>query len=313
MVLCRTLGASLLLFAGLAACADDGDTAALTNGDKVPGRSSSDIVDGDEDTKNADGTPTRSGPLAGMTAKEIFTTKVHPELTKTCAGCHTTGPAPAWIAKDAEATYALMFQRGYVTKASVLITKGAHNGGAGPALTSAQLTSVAGWVDQELRERGDKAPPSVLARLASCMDQAKFDAIGFGTLQTVTRTAKNNPTGQTEDANTCTGCKPSPCATCHSADPGSGFLMAVGNDILEKNHTFEESKSTNPPYLQKYFGLDTSGTPIPSKAIRAKSDLTVQGKAYSHPMFVLSEKMETAIGAFVLDAITKYKAGTCGQ
>ena len=50
-----------------------------------------------------------------MTAKQYFAANVQPSLAKTCGGCHSTGPAPVWIAaQDVEKSYELQFQRGYV-------------------------------------------------------------------------------------------------------------------------------------------------------------------------------------------------------
>ena len=89
--------------------------------------------------------------------------------------------------------------------------------------------------------------------------------------------------------------------------------MALDNDTLPEDHTLNETKSFDPPYLQKYFGLALDGTPIPSKAIKAKSEATINtAKAYQHPMFVLSDETEKAIDAFVDDAIAKYEANRCG-
>jgi hypothetical protein len=292
------LGLAITIFTVmmLVACGDDVDPEALTNGDRrlpVSGTSESDLI----------GAGDANGGKPKISAKELFTTSVHGELNGSCAACHTAGPAPVWISKDVE---------GYVTMTSTLLTKGPHGNGGG-TLTNAQTSLLMRWIDLEMKERGDKAPPSILSKLGDCLDAAKFEAIGFKALKTVTRTAKNNPNAYTENANACTGCKPVECSACHSADPGSGFLMAVGNDILEADHTFRESKSTTPPYIQKYLGLDVNGTPIPSKAIKIKSESTIQAKPYTHPMYVLTPQMDAAIDAFVNDAIAKYNAGQCGK
>ena len=45
-----------------------------------------------------------------------------------------------------------------------------------------------------------------------------------------------------------------------------------------------------------------------------KSTNTIEkAKAYTHPMYRLTPEMQTAIQAFVDDAVEKYKAGTCGK
>lgn len=318
------LVAVLALVSLLAACADgargeltggrggdDDDDSESQSGAATTGTSSS------SPTSTVDGQdPNHVGPLpTGIGAKDYFTKNVHSALSG-CGACHNAGPAPSWIIPaDAAKSYELVFGRGYIIRESMLLKKGVHNGGAGPALTADQNKTVATWIELEMKERGDKAPPSVLARLADCLDQKKFDAIGWEKIETITRTKNNNPNGEEENANECTGCKPTTCAVCHSADAATGFIEAVGNPIFEDpTYTFKETKRTSPAYLQKYFGLDTNGDPKPSEAIRLKSDNTYYtAKAYQHPMFRLTQAQEDAIDDFVSDAIARFKAGECGK
>jgi hypothetical protein len=248
-----------------------------------------------------------------ISAKDYFSTNVQPLLAGTCSACHAQGPAPTWIVPtDIEKSYALQFQRGYVSTASTILHQGVHDHGAAPALTADEANNYGVWVELELKERGGKVPDGVLQKLAGCLDKTKFDAIGFDKLVTTPRAANNNPGKQAENPDECTGCNRVQCSSCHSADPATGFMMAIGNTIVPDDYTFTEMKTTAPPYMQKYFGLDADGNPIPSKAIKAKSDDTVNvEKAYSHPMFILPPAMEAAIEAFVADAIAKEKAGTC--
>lgn len=57
-----------------------------------------------------------------------------------------------------------------------------------------------------------------------------------------------------------------------------------------------------------------TGEPQFNPGLMTKSTATVEkGKAYSHPMFRMTPAMQAAIQAFVEDAITKYKAGSCGK
>lgn len=315
--------ALLALVSMLAACAETGGRDSLTNRHG----------DDDEDTETSEGASTTGGKTTGPTqtvdgkdpnnvgplptdikAKAYFTQNVNAALGG-CGACHNTGPAPAWIVpSDAEKSYTLIFGRGYIVRDSIILKKGAHNGGAGPALTADQSKKVATWIELEMKERGDKAPPSVLARLGDCLDKTKFDAIKWDTVETITRAKGNNPNNQEENANECTGCKPTTCSTCHSADAATGFVEAVGSPIFDADYTFKQTKKTSPAYLQKYFGLDTNGNPKASQAIRIKSDNTVNvAKAYQHPMFKLTQAQEDAIDDFVEDAVTKFKAGTCGK
>lgn len=87
--------------------------------------------------------------------------------------------------------------------------------------------------------------------------------------------------------------------------------MALGNDVLAPNYTFDETKKTNPAYLQKYFGVSPTGHPIASNALKLKAGATALDKAYTHPMFALSPEMEAATTAFVDAAIAKYESGQC--
>jgi hypothetical protein len=302
------LGAAVLA----SACAEENDTSQLK------GQSGA-ITTGNSPAPAGSAGSAGSGELAnvppGMTAKQYFGTFVQPSLAKTCGGCHSNGPAPVWIAaNDVEKSYALQFERGYVSKSSTILHKGSHSNGSAPALGGDQAQAYTTWIALELKERGDKVPDSVLQKVGDCLDAAKFKAIGFEKLVTTPRTADNNPGKETENTDECTGCNQMQCNSCHSADDATGFMMAIGNDIFPEDHTFQETKSVSPPYIQKYIGLDPNGNPIATKAIKAKSDATVQtGKAYSHPMFILSADMQKAIDAFVDDAISKFKAGTCGK
>jgi hypothetical protein len=302
------IGAAVLV----AACGGGGDAGALTNGQAVTS-GQTDQHDPSATTSGSTASPTDLPK--GITAKEYFTESVQPSLAKTCGGCHAAGPAPVWIApQDIEKSYSLQFQRGYVSQTSTILHQGVHNGGAAPALTGDQAKAYSTWIALELKERGNKTPDSTLQKLGACLDQTKFNAIGWDKLVTTPRTADNNPGKETEDTDTCTGCNNVQCSSCHSDDPATGFLMAMGNDVLPADHTFTDMKTTAPPYMQKYFGLDTGGNPTPSNAIKQKSDATVNtAKAYQHPMFVLPPAMSTALDAFVADAIAKYNAGTCSK
>jgi hypothetical protein len=141
-----------------------------------------------------------------------------------------------------------------------------------------------------------------LAHLANCLDKDKFDNIGLGTLVTTPR-ASEKPTS-------CTGCNGASCNMCHS-DGAGDFVMAIGNAVLPNDYTFNETKKTTPPYLQKYIDVGPTG-PEASKAIEKFADMTAGGPAYSHPMYVVPAGVAAGIAAFVDDAVAKYDAGTCG-
>jgi hypothetical protein len=302
------LAAALSSAAVLAACADKGDRNDLL------GSQDGAIASADGKPAGAAGSGGSGSALPSISAKEYFTTKVQQALSTSCAQCHATGPGPAWIApEDVERSYALQFQRAYVSLTSPILKQGVHDGGTAPALSADAAQTYSIWVQLELKERGGKTPDGILTKLGGCLDKTKFDAIGFDKLITTPRNADNNPGKEAEDANTCDGCNNVQCSTCHSDDAATGFLMALGNDIFPADHTFTDMKTTTPPYMQKYFGLDVDGTPIGSKAIQNKSNATVAGKAYSHPMFTLTADQSTALEAFVNDAVAKFKSGACGK
>jgi hypothetical protein len=127
------------------------------------------------------------------------------------------------------------------------------------------------------------------------------------------RQPSNQVTPWNENDDNCTGCDNSPCRTCHSGDDATGFVLSIGNPNLPATYTFDQSKITNPTYLQKYFGVSAAGEPIASNALKIKSEATAKDKAYTHPYYRIDAAMETRINAFVDATIAKYKStnGTC--
>jgi hypothetical protein len=252
-------------------------------------------------------TPPASGAgSTGSAGHQYFVANVYPSLETTCGGCHnggTDGAPKFMVANDANATYSNLDARGDIivdAASSQILKQGTHDSGKAPALTADQVTKINTWLADEAKDRvGTAAPVNVLSKIGTCLDQTKFNAIGFDKLVT---TRRNN-----ENANNCTGCNNAPCRTCHTGGDG-GFYMAMGSGL--DNTTFAKSQTT--PYIAKYLGLNGT-TPVASNAIMTKSQATQTGAAYSHPMFTLSPAMQTALDAFVTDAITKYDNKQCGQ
>jgi hypothetical protein len=231
---------------------------------------------------------------------------VYPSIENTCGGCHNTGVdgSPKFlVAMDANTSYQNLDARGDIIvdpSQSLMLHQGAHDGGKAPALTADQTTTVTNWLTQEMQERaGQAAPVNVLSKIGACLDQTKFDAIGFQNLRTTQR--------QGENANNCTGCNNAPCRTCHTGGDG-GFYMAVGSSL--DTTTFTETQT--PQYIVKYIGLNGTA-PTASNALMTKSQATQTGAPYTHPMFTIPATMQTAIDDFVQDAITRYQAKQCGQ
>lgn len=322
------LGIAIGVAALVAACGDDpngGGLGAYTRGggtgeggeqgsSTVPGGNGAQQPGGGA-TGGAGPTPVDTAATPDTEGKKFFVANVHPSLAQTCGACHETGPGPAWLKKtDTEVSYKMMFQLGYVSQQSRIVLKGAHQGA--PALTPDQSTKFSQWVALELKAGGGKAPPNVLEKMGACFDKAAFDAMQLGNMRTLRRTGNNNANQVTpwnENDDNCTGCDNSPCRTCHSGDDATGFVLSIGNPNLPQTFTFDQSKLTTPTYLQKYFGVSATGEPIPSNALKIKSDATAKDKAYTHPYYRIDAAMETRIAAFVDSAIAKYKAtnGAC--
>jgi hypothetical protein len=326
------VGIALSVAALVAACGDDptglngGGTPRGSNGGGeegttpgAPSTSSDGTNNGGQPGAPASGagpTPVDPNPAPNTPAKAYFVANVFPSLSQTCGTCHFVGPGPAWIKQsDADVSYKMMFQLGYVSPQSRILLKGPHEG-TGPALTPDQTTKFTAWVNMELQASGGKAPPNVLAKIGACFDKTKFDAMGLQNLRTIQRTNNNNTNNVTpwnENANNCTGCNNTPCRNCHSGDDATNYVMAIGNPNLPATYTFDNSKLTTPTYVQKYFGVSATGDPIASNAIQIKADATSKDKAYTHPYFKIDANTQANISAFVDAAITKYKAtnGTC--
>jgi hypothetical protein len=288
---------------------DDDGTAAKPTGGTTTGSTSTDPTDPGAGTINA--------PPASPDGKAFNKASVHPILSSKCGSCHgTAGPGPNWLtAADADKSYAQILQQGYAVPQSRIVVKGAHGGVTTNVLTSTEIGTYNQFVTlQNGAAGGAAATPNVLAALGGCFDRTKFDAMQMQNWQTTRRTTNNNTNNVTpwnENANNCTGCNNAPCSTCHSSDPATNFVNAVGSPIFPKDYTFNETKKTQPAYISKFFGIGPDGKPIASNGIQKKSDSTMKAKAYTHPMFNLTDQQKTALDAFVNDTIASYNAGKC--
>ncbi len=263
-------------------------------------------------------------PTNSKAGKAFFGASVQPFLEAKCASCHDSGVPtgignPKYIAKgDFSKTYDMVYLNGFAIAASRIVVKGAHSGGAAPDLTAAEKSTFGQWIALEAKDGGTKTQANVLEKFGTCFDKTKFDAIGFGALRTIRRQTGNNTLNQNENANQCTGCDNKACSTCHSADDATGFVMAIGNPNVPggagSQYTFDQTKLLSPAFIREYVSTTPTGDPQFNAGVQAKSTNTVEkGTAYSHPMFKLTPAMATAIQSFVDDAVTKYKAGTCGK
>lgn len=294
--------------AALVAACSSADSNAL--GNRTP--QGGDDGDGNKVTtpsnSNNPNTPDTNTPTNSPDGKTYFTSTVFPILDQKCGACHdSAGPGPLWISKGKpDQTYTQLFALGYVNDNSRILLKGPHNGLQTNVLAADEQTKFKTWVTQELKDGGKQATPNVLEKLATCIDSVKFKAMNLQNLRTQRR---NN-----ENANQCTGCNQAACTNCHASDDATGFVMAIGNKVLEStdpDYTFNHTKLTNPAFLQKYFGVSPTGDPEASNAIKNKADATQKDQPYTHPMFTINAQTQTAIDDFVNDAITKYKNNAC--
>lgn len=318
------LGIGIAAAALVAACGDAGDGSVLGGG-KTRG-AGNDTSDPDTDTTNTpppppgEGTtPSGSVPTSSEAGKADFEANVFPFLNTKCSGCHNAGGlgTPSFMKSgDAVGTYSLIYTNGFAVDNSRIIVKGAHSGGAAPALDAAEKTKWMNWLAKEQSSSTKPTQQNVLEKFGTCFDQAKFDAIGFQQLRTTRRQNGNNPQNLNENANNCTGCDNTQCYECHSGGARStGFIMAYGaGAAYPANYTFEQTKLLSPPFIRQFIATDATGAPVYNPGVKNKSTNTVEkAKAYTHPMYRLTPAMEQGIQAFVDDAIAKYKAGTCGK
>ncbi|MGO8999226.1 MAG: hypothetical protein ACLQVI_38360 [Polyangiaceae bacterium] len=253
--------------------------------------------------------PPDAGPgSTSSQAHQFFDATVYPELVTTCAPCHATGVsgAPTMMAPPADNTYSSLDALGLIQTSSLLLTKGSHDNGAAPALTSQESADITTWLGMEAQERtGAAAPANILSEVAQCVSEADWNAIGWGTLTTQPRTDEN--------PDKCSGCAYAQCASCHSSGE-QGFFMDMGTAFdpdgsIAFQQTFQGPFMST--YVIQYFGLNGT-TPVASNAIMTKQQAVATGPAYSHPMFVMPQTMQTALTTFVNDAITAYTNHTCG-
>ncbi len=225
-------------------------------------------------------------PTASKSGEAFFAKELQPLLMNTCGGCHVAGGQgnPTWIdANDAKKTYDMIYLQAYATATSRIVVKGPHANGGAPALTNEERSKWGQWIALEAKEPGKPAQASVLEKFGDCFDKAKFDAIGFGDLQVIGRTPKNNPQRLDEDQETCTGCRDNTkCNTCHSSDDATGFVMAIGNDIFPEDYTFESTKKLSPPFIREYVGTTPAGgTPCVSRVLPQMAAMP-QGVAHAN-------------------------------
>jgi mono/diheme cytochrome c family protein len=233
---------------------------------------------------------------------------VYPEFASTCAPCHASGAngAPQMMTAPADTAYSQLDALGLIQSGSLLLSKGSHDNGAAPALTTQEQTDVETWLGMEAQERaGSAAPTNILQQVGMCVSETDWDNIGWKKLLTQPRTNEN--------PNKCSGCNYALCASCHTSGE-QGFYMDLGTAFdPDGSIAFQQSFTGTmmQSYVIQYFGLNGT-TPIASNGIMNKQTAVATGAPYSHPMFVMPQTMVTALNTMVTNAITKYNAHECG-
>jgi mono/diheme cytochrome c family protein len=270
-------------------------TPAATNPDGTP--ATTPAPDGEVTPNSSIPTPAEGAGSDGAAGYKEYVAKVFPVLTAACGSCHINGAGGAtkYMTAEARGTYQAISALGYIVADSRLLRKGAH---VGPAWSATQAQTVAAWLATEANDRkGQAAPVNVLAKIGACASLDKFKALNLQGLRTTRR--------QNENADQCTGCDNSPCATCH----GAGEYDFASNPSAETTFNFN---AEDPQKIRMYFGVN-GAEPVASNALKTKSDATKTAAPYSHPLYALNPDFQAKLDDFVNDAITKYKAqkGEC--
>ncbi len=279
----------------LIACANDGTE--LESGPREPRSSPTAAV----------AAPSAPPGTEGAEAFRFFETSGHSAMSA-CASCHSSGSngAPIFFGADVKSTYKALDGNGLILATSPLLTKGPHAGGAAPALEPNAEATVRKWLDLEAKERAGKAPESIYTTLGNCMSAELFAKIDLCTAKTQPRPG--------ESGDYCTGCKYESCSNCHAAGGQStGFWCSAktegGKTVTDSTDTLSGSRGL--PYIRRYFGFAGSD-PVASNAILNKSKTTQSATTLvAHPWFTLDAARQKALNAFVEDALSRYRSGTC--
>jgi hypothetical protein len=254
-------------------------------------------VGGDDD---GSGTPDAGGT---QSARAMFDSQVAPIMSAKCAACHAgtgagPGGAPRFLGTDTTTFYTALVGGTEVTFAapasSLILTKGVHYNGAGPALdVNAEKPAVQGWIEAEAIERagsggGDAGPAAMTAtqaldKFGSCMRQADFEQAGMPDVA-----------NQVTDSGYC--------YSCHSTGTGGAFLSQNATDFF--NMTRQR------PYMLKivFPELNQDGSFKDLTLVERFRDKT---NDTGHPQYVLADARVTAVETFFQLTMTHYMANDC--
>ena len=254
---------------------------------------------GDDDS--VAGGPDGGGVPASL-ARQTFETQVEPILLASCSTCHADNNAidgPDYLGTGPDTYYDSLTSDmrliGSSPSNSMLLLKGEHTG---PAFTSAQATVVAGWIQQEIQERGitppsetpppADAPPTTLTaalrRFGDCMSIDDWDATNM----------QNVANQNTEDG---------PCYACHSSGTAGSFLSQNSQDMFDMNR--------QTPYILK-LALGTVNSDGSFKDLVPARRFMDKGQEEGlHPSYLLSAERTQSVTDFYNLTYQHYLAGNC--
>jgi hypothetical protein len=239
--------------------------------------------------------------MGGDTARELYTSTVHPVLTVKCgaATCHgqpgITGMYGFGTA-DATQSYTQITNTPtlvgtYTTASAGLLTKikqaGGHNA---VAYSSGDEAAIGAWLAKEAQERsGGMAPPPVdpvakIREWSGCMSLDNFTASNMATAWNTLASSGNQR-----------------CANCHQTGLDT-FLTGTGNA-----QTFFTGLTTTKDFLMKYFTVDATGAVVINMASMQNAATTLP----NHPRFNATTNVGmTALTQFYNLTKTRQTAGT---
>lgn len=228
--------------------------------------------------------------------RDLFDSKVLSILKGNCASCHQSpgiNGAPPFLGSEEGVYYATLVNDkrfvGISPDASLLITKGKHEG---PAFTATQAADVKEWLSAAAANPTSNAGPPIasgadgnsLTAFGDCMNYQDYVDSGMPDLPRQ---------GTAQDGGVCT--------SCHS----TGMYVFLSNDSKE---TFKRLHQI--PWLMKFALAKVAADGKVSEIIAARRFID-RGTETGHPPYTLTAARLQAVNSFFQRTNTRYKAGNC--
>jgi hypothetical protein len=234
------------------------------------------------------------------TAHVYYVQRVHPAIGS-CTACHDGTNGPEIMAKEAEASYAVLEKAAGLIAAPKQSPLVQYNHKDPTILISPEQRSVMSqWLSLEANARsleGAVAKPKSVTeaydQFATCMNFDVWTYYRMGDLAFA----------QTDSEG--------PCLGCHSTGQGSAWLSAGSRETFEKAKTF--------PYIQKLVvgKLDDRGSfesLQPSNRLFEKANEVCPKESTScHPRFGLPPNVTSSVRNFVDTTLQNLATGTCSS